>query len=154
MFIRVLQSQCILITRPPNPKAVIYFHCWFYAAHYCDVMMGTMASQITSIATVYSTIHSGADQRKHQSSASLAVVRGIHRWPMNSPHKWPVTRRFFPFGDIIMSLLIPVPNAAIVNIEMWMYGEDAWAWVDISRFGQSTQPMQILNTYCTGHSGI
>ena len=44
----------------------------------------------------------GADQRKHQSSASLALVRGIHRWPVNSPHKGPVTRKMFPFDDVIM----------------------------------------------------
>ena len=50
-----------------------------------------MASQITSLIIVYSTIYSGG-QRKHQSSASLAFVWGIHRWPVNSPHKWPVTR--------------------------------------------------------------
>ena len=39
----------------------------------------------------------GADQRKHQSSASLAFVRGIHRWPVNSPHKKPLTRKYFHF---------------------------------------------------------
>ena len=46
--------------------------------------------------------YSGADQRKHQSSASLAFVQGIHRWPVNSPHKWPVTRKMFPLDDVIM----------------------------------------------------
>ena len=46
-----------------------------------------------------------ADQRKHQSSASLAFVRGIHRWPVNSPHKWPVTRKMFPFDDVVMNPL-------------------------------------------------
>ena len=46
--------------------------------------MGTMASQITSLPIVYSNVYSGADQRKHQSSASLAIVREIHRWPVNS----------------------------------------------------------------------
>ena len=71
--------------------------------HYCDVTMGAMASQITSLNIVYSTVHSGADQRKHQSSASLAFVRGIHRLSMNSPHKWPVTRKMFPFDDVIMT---------------------------------------------------
>ena len=50
----------------------------------------------TSITNVYSTIYSGADQRKHPSSASLAFVRGIHRWPVNSPHKGPVTREMSP----------------------------------------------------------
>ena len=53
--------------------------------------MGAVASQITSLTIVYSTVYSDADQRKHQSSASLAFVRGIHRGPVNSPHKWPVT---------------------------------------------------------------
>ena len=50
----------------------------------------------------YSTVYSGVDQRKHQSSASLAFVQGIHRGPANSPHKWPVTRKMFPFDDVIM----------------------------------------------------
>ena len=70
--------------------------------HYCDVIMGAITSQITSLTIVYSTVYSDADQRKHQSSASLAFVRGIHRRPVNSPHKWPVTRKMFPFDDVIM----------------------------------------------------
>ena len=64
--------------------------------------MGTIASQITSLTIVYSTVNSDANQRKHQSSASLAFVWGIHRGPVNSPHKWPVTRKIFPFDDVIM----------------------------------------------------
>ena len=75
------------------------------AMHYSDVIMGAMASQITSLTIVYSTVYSGADQRKHHSSASLAFVRGIHRWLVNSPHKWPVTRKMFPFDDVIMEWL-------------------------------------------------
>ena len=70
--------------------------------HYDDVIMTTMASQITSLTIVYSIVYSDADQRKHQSSASLAFVWGIHRGPVNSPHKWPVTRKMFPFDDVIM----------------------------------------------------
>ena len=70
--------------------------------HYDDVTMGGIASQITSLTIVYSTVYSGADQRKHQSSASLAFVWGIHRGPVNSLHKWPVTRKMFPFDDVIM----------------------------------------------------
>ena len=62
-----------------------------------------MVSQITSLTTAYSAVYTGADQRKHQSSASLAFVRGIHRGPVNSPHKWPVTRKMFPFDAVIMS---------------------------------------------------
>ena len=63
---------------------------------------GAIASQITSLTIVYSTVYSGADQSKHQSSASVAFVWGIHRGPVNSPHKWPVTRKMFPFDDVIM----------------------------------------------------
>ena len=64
--------------------------------------MGAIASQITSLTIVSSTVYSEADQRKHQSSASLAFARGIHRGPVNSTHKWPVTRKMFPFDDVIM----------------------------------------------------
>ena len=64
--------------------------------------MNAMASQITSLTSVYSTVYSDTDQRKLQSSASLAFVRGIHRGRLNSPHKWPVTRKMFPFDDVIM----------------------------------------------------
>ena len=69
---------------------------WYYSSqiyisvtdsrHYNDVIMSTVASLITSLAIVYSTVYSDADQRKHPSSASLAFVRGIHRWPVNFPH--------------------------------------------------------------------
>ena len=64
--------------------------------------MGTMTSQITSLTIVYSTVYSGADQRKHQRSTSLAFVRGFHQWPVNSRHKGPVMRKMFPFDDGIM----------------------------------------------------
>ena len=63
--------------------------------YYNDVIMGAMVSQITSLMIVYLTVYSDPDQRKHQSSASLAFVWGIHRWPVNSPHKWPITRKCF-----------------------------------------------------------
>ena len=65
--------------------------------------MGMMASQITSVMIVYSIVYLGADQRKHNSSASLAFVRGIHRWLVNSPHKGQVTQKMFPFDDVIMT---------------------------------------------------
>ena len=64
--------------------------------------MGAKASQITKLTIVYSTFYSDADQGKHQSSASLAFVCGIHRGPVNSPHKWPVTRQMFKKNDVIM----------------------------------------------------
>ena len=91
--------------------------------HYNDVIMGTIASQITSLTIVYWTFYSDADQRKHQSSASLAFVRGNHRWPVNSPHKWPVTRKMFPFDDVIMKDIV------------WGFQVDdtwhRWLWINI-----------------------
>ena len=76
--------------------------------HYNDVIMSAMASQITSLTIVYSTVYRRRRSKKHQSSASLAFVRGIHRWPVNSPHKGPVTRKMFPFDDVIMYISISI----------------------------------------------
>ena len=72
--------------------------------HYTDVIMSAMVSQITCVSIIWSIICSGADERKHPSSASLAFVREIHWWPMDSPHKGPVTRKMYPFGNVIMVL--------------------------------------------------
>ena len=66
----------------------------------------TMASQITGVFMICSTVGSDTDQRKHQSSASLAFVWGIHRWPVNSAHKRPITRKMYPFNDVIMTLIL------------------------------------------------
>ena len=92
-------QQCLYQKLDDGPASKIYIYVIKtrmrfreVVNHYNDVIMGAMASQITSLTIVYSTVYSGADQRKHQSSASLAFVRGIHRWPVNSPHKRPVTR--------------------------------------------------------------
>ena len=84
-----------------NPQVVVSVLMKKTETHYNDVIKGTIASQITSLAIVYSTVYSDGDQRKHQSSASLAFVLGIHRGPVNSPHKGPVTRKMFPFYDVI-----------------------------------------------------
>ena len=78
----IMTSQSITIT-------------WCFAIHYGDVIMGAIASQITSLTIVYSTVYSDADLSNYQSPASLAFVRGIHRGPVNSPQKWPVTRKIW-----------------------------------------------------------
>ena len=105
--------------------------------HYNDVKMGAIASQITSLTICYSIVYSGADQSKHQSSASLAFVRGIHRGPVNSPHKWPVPRKMFTFDDVIMIYSI---NYIPINF--------------IPSRGQSiswlSQPVIVAVGYCTG----
>ena len=67
---------------------------------YSDVIMSAMAYYITSLTIVHSTVYSGADK----SPASLAFVRGIHRWPVNSPHKGRASNEEkFSFDDVIMA---------------------------------------------------
>ena len=73
--------------------AVLQHHC--NSIHYSDVIMSVMASQITATRIDFSTIFSGVDQGKHQSSTSLAFVRGIHQWPVDSPYKGPVKWKIF-----------------------------------------------------------
>ena len=78
--------------------------CWWHqipGEHNSDVIMSAITSQITGVSIVYPFVCSGADQRKHESSASLAFVSGIHRSPVNSHHKGPVTRKMFPFHDFM-----------------------------------------------------
>ena len=82
-----------------------------FKLYYTDVIMTDVASQITSLTAVYAAVYSGADQRKHQSSVSLAFVRAIQQWPVNSSHKGPVTRKMFPFEDIIMGAHMIVVTA-------------------------------------------
>ena len=91
-FYSYLHHDCSVTYLPEFPRII----------HYGDVIMGAMASRITSLTIVCTTVYSGTDRRKHQSSASLAFVRGIHRGPVNSPHKRSVTRRMSPFDDVIM----------------------------------------------------
>ena len=93
-------KEYITITMPVNVTV----------PHHSDVIMSSIASQITGVSIAYSTVCSGTDQRKHQSSTSLAFVRGIHRWPVNSPHKRPVTRKMFPFDDVIMKRCWATPR--------------------------------------------
>ena len=76
--------------------------CCHFVQRYSDVIKNTMSSQITGVSIVCSSVCSGVGQRKHQSSTSLAFVRGNHRWPVDSPNKGPVTRKVFPFDDVIM----------------------------------------------------
>ena len=91
-----LLSLCGICNAGHSPNLAVSF------IHYDDFIMGAMASQITSLTIVYTTVYSDADHRKLQSSASLAFMQGIHRGPVNFPHKVPVTRKVFPFDDVIM----------------------------------------------------
>ena len=73
--------------------------------HYSDVIMSAIASQITSVSRVCLTVCSGADQRKHSISASLAFVGGIHRWPVEFPSQRSNNAEMFSFDDVIMFAL-------------------------------------------------
>ena len=75
--------------------------------HYVDVIMTTMASQITSLTVVYSIVYSGTDQKKTSKLRVTGLCAGNSPGPVNSPHKGPVTRKMFPFDDVIMGKLGP-----------------------------------------------
>ena len=114
--------------------------------------MGAIASQIISPTTVYSTVYSNADERKHQISPSLAFVRG----PVNSPHKWPVTRKMFPFDDVSMiwtksACYITPPNAMHIlefRGRAWCL---QWSWKECAQ--KSTQDI-ISNGCCDGDANF
>ena len=82
-----------------------------------NVIMIPMTSQITGISIVYSTVCWGAAQRKHQSSASVAFVWRIHGRPVDSLHKRRVTRKMFPFDDVIKMLFScrPTENGSAIR---------------------------------------
>ena len=81
---------------------LIFPHRYEYIQWCFTVTMSAMASQLTRISSVCSTVCSGPDQGKHQSSASLAFLRVVHRWPVDFPQTGPVTQKMFPFDDVIM----------------------------------------------------
>ena len=92
--------------------------------------MGTIASQITSFTIVYWTVYSDADQRKHQSCASLAFVRGIRWGPMNFRHKWPVTRKIFPIDDVIMCIGLGYNSSVFMSFDKKLMAKWAAAFIE------------------------
>ena len=96
---------------------------------YNDVVVGAIASRITSLTIVISTVYLDTDQRKHQSSASLAFVRGIYPKPVNSPHKWPVTRKMFPFDDIIIEMAHDFTTKSTRKPKLHNFACDQRRWV-------------------------
>ena len=107
--------------------------------------MEAIASQITSLTIVYLIVYLDADQRKHQSSASLAFVWGIHRRPVNSPHKWPVTRKMFPFDDVIMIDGILLQNMAFGD-KIYRRFIKVFISYEITKIrNNSTTPVRVYN---------
>ena len=130
----------------------------FSIAHYDDVIMGAIASQITSLTSVYSTVYSGANQSKHQSSASLAFVWVIHLGPVNSPHKCPVTRKFvfhlmtsscivWPRASMLLSSLIDL----IYSKYAMSFCSHSLQWRPDERDGVSITGVSVVYwTVCSG----
>ena len=87
----IYSHQWIHIQNHKSSRRLWSKHVWLI--HYSAVIMCAMTSQITGVSIVCSTVGSGTDKRKHQRSESLAFLWGIHRWPANSSHKWPITRK-------------------------------------------------------------
>ena len=113
---------------------------------YCnDVIMSAMASQIISLTIVYSGVYSGADHRKHQSSASLAFVRGIHRWPVNSPHIGSVMRKCF---HLMTSLWDSTTSKGISQ------KCDNWFLYELIQFNSSVWHTISKNTYQYIHRNV
>ena len=117
--------------------------------HYGDVIMSAIASQITSLTIVYSTVNSDADQRKHQSSASLAFVWGIHRGPVNSPHKWPVTQKMFPFDDVIMVKVVTPVLRYNISIQLLVLGNRSFSVLVVYRLKIHWLPRNTI--WCHRH---
>ena len=109
---RYVLSKILTNTRNNSPVMARY--------HYNDAIMSAMASQFTSLTVVYSTVYSRRRTKEHQSCASLAFVRGIHRWPVNFPHKGPVTLKMFPFDDVIMWSSRPDTHPALFSVMLYV----------------------------------
>ena len=114
--------------------------------------MSMVASQITSLTIVYSSVNSGAEERKQQSSASLAFVRGIHRWPVTSLHKGPIMWKLFPFDDVIMVWVAikghcNVTTSSLVILTMYLTIPTRTArWVGVFRSHDTAIGVQTKNT--------
>ena len=138
---------------PPEVETPGSWRDKFLGMYCSDVIMGAIVSQITGISIVYSIVWSGADQRKHQSSVSLVFVGWIHRWPVNSPHKGPATRKMFPFNDVSMAMI----KLDCLERDLWM--KQLWSWNLIwsrqSKEMNTVRPVHInvMGVCTTAYSG-
>ena len=105
------------LLRKPFPRFTLLI------THYSDVIMGAIVSQMTGVAIVYSAVCSGVNKK----NIKAAFVRGTHRWPVNSPHIKLVTRKMFPFDDVIMSLKFSWRQMIIWNYNSFTVGR-CWCW--------------------------
>ena len=134
--------QCLTmpyLTHRVHNLKMLYKYSLRINCHFCDFITITMASwwarwRLKSpTSQLFTQPFNQADKKKHQSSASLAFLRGIHRWPVNLPHKGPVTRKMFPFGDVIMTETVTFhfQKAGVRTIRLTLSrGRPYIAWVE------------------------
>ena len=119
-----------------SPGALAIWWCQEWTgSRWCTTLPGEIISGISSLAhTGCSAVCSGTDQRNHQSSASLAFVRGIHQWLVDSPHKGPVTQKMFPFYDVIMGQWYMYQWSTVyISRDLWQY-KDQLSWYGDSHY--------------------
>ena len=107
-------------------------HMW---QHDSDAIMRAMSSRLTDVSVVCSNVCSSADQRKHQSSASQAFVIGNHRWPVGSPHRGPVTRKYFHLlashnGEAFRVSILPANRHKSTLLESWYRTIFICSWIN------------------------
>ena len=100
--------------------------------------------------------HLWSDQRKHQSSVSLAFVWGIHRWAVNSPHKWPVMRKMFSFNDVIMACRdcihtnsVNICSGSALHVRFWSF-----IWINHKLSSIRSQQHNLVKYYLTFNFSI
>ena len=109
--------------RPCKDKQIII-------THYNRVIMGAMASQ-TPVSQLFTQpfAQMKIKENKHQSSASLAFVRGIHQWPLNSPHKGPVTWKLFAFDGVIMNAGSTHTPRNVIIVHQTVFRDGCEQWI-------------------------
>ena len=109
----------LIIQSKSNQLSVILINFWYITmtSYWVSWRLKSPASPWFVQLLVHAQI-----KEKHQRSASLAFVRGIHRWPVNSPHKRTVTQEMFPFDDVIMNFDLLSTNCSLVNLKqiVWL----------------------------------
>ena len=111
--------------------------------YYNDVIMSAMESQITSLTIVHPTVYS---RRRSKNTSKLRVTGLCDWWPVNTPHKGPVTRKMFPFDDVIVRIHKAVGNRATYT--------DSY-FITVTSIKLNRLVFQVIRPYtCSGSSSL
>ena len=112
-----IMSNSVIITLPVDSLAALMRACGYEALvwAYREITLRWRHNGRDSVSNhqPHDCLLNRLFRRRSKNTSKLRVtgfVLGIHRWPVNSPHKGPVTRKMFPFDDMIMNLRISVRN--------------------------------------------